>query len=160
MISRHGRGDGGWFSESVEEELRAFLLAAAWETVQRSQAKDDGRGSNRLAGWVVWVLHRRVVDFLRDQFGTKRHGVPRPEMVQFNEQEHTAPSYDDYPHENNGRHIDRSGLSARAADELALLELAAETGESRTVIARTLGLSPSEEHLRREAVIADQGVRP
>jgi hypothetical protein len=74
-VKRNGRLDrpGMTLSESDREDLLSFLVATAWEASQRFHPNDDGRGTNRLAGYVVWTLHRRLVDWVRQRFGSTRY---------------------------------------------------------------------------------------
>lgn len=143
------QGGAGWLTAVQHQDLQAFLISEVWQTA----ARFDGRG--RLAGWTVWIAHKRVVDWLRVELGSTRHAAPRPTSVSFDDTLHAdaATSYDDYPSEERGRELNREGLSAEARDELALLELSLEANQPLGVVARELGVPASVAVLRREAVV-------
>jgi hypothetical protein len=74
-VKRNGRLDrpGMTLTESDREDLLAYLIAEAWKASQRFQPVDDGRGTNRLAGYVVKTLHFRLVDWVRATKGSTRY---------------------------------------------------------------------------------------
>ncbi len=74
-VKRNGCLDrpGMTLTESDREDLLAYLIAEAWKASQRFDSRDDGRGSNRLAGFVVWTLHKRLIDWVRVRFGSTRY---------------------------------------------------------------------------------------
>jgi DNA-directed RNA polymerase specialized sigma24 family protein len=140
-----GGGGGGWLSLDDVDDLRACLLTELWEASERF----NGRG--RLAGYAVWILHKRLVDWLRERFGKKKR---RLELVPFDPRLHdVASTVDEYPSDENGRHLDRDTLSEKALDQLALLELALESDQGLAAVARELDVSSSLNALRREAVV-------
>jgi hypothetical protein len=142
------QGGGGWLSLDDEDDLRAYLLTEVWEASVRFN------GNGRLAGYCVWIAHKRVIDWLRHRFGSTRM-KPRPELVPFDPQLHDiASTVDEYPSDENGRHLDRAALSPKALDQLALLELVIETDDgSVTSTARELGVANSLAVLHGEARI-------
>jgi DNA-directed RNA polymerase specialized sigma24 family protein len=72
---RSGRLDrpGMTLTASDREDLLAHLIAEAWRASQRFRPDDDGRGTNRLAGYVVKTLHFRLVDWVRATKGSTRY---------------------------------------------------------------------------------------
>jgi hypothetical protein len=69
----HQPGSDASFSAADNEDLLAYLLAASWQAWLKFNPIDDGRGTNRFSGYLVWVLHRRVVDWLRQTKGSTRY---------------------------------------------------------------------------------------
>jgi hypothetical protein len=73
------RGDGTvngqlTLTHSDREDLLAYLLGRAWELSQRFNPADDGRGSNRLAGFLTQRLHFACTDWTRARWGSTRFG--------------------------------------------------------------------------------------
>src|SRR6266511_5523419 len=109
-------------SDADYDDALAFLIETGWEVAQDFRVEDDGRGTNKLAGWTVWVLHRRIVDYRRKRYGSTRYGGPRPEVISFDPQAHEVASFDELPSDSNGRYLDRERLSPWTADALAVFE--------------------------------------
>jgi DNA-directed RNA polymerase specialized sigma24 family protein len=133
------QGGGGWLTRDLEDELRAYLIGEVW----LASSRFDGRG--RLAGWCVSTAHRRVVDFLRKELGSARYGQVRPQPIELNLEAHdTAATWDEYPHEQNGRLIDVEALSpkARFAFENVVKPIT-EHDETETGISRRMGVPTS-----------------
>jgi DNA-directed RNA polymerase specialized sigma24 family protein len=121
------------------------MVAVAWESSRRFN------GNGRLNGYVLWILHKRIVDWLRRRYGATRHNARR-ETVPFDAERHGGSSLDDdQALADDGRRLDRSALSAHALNQLALLELAIETDQGIAIVARELGVPSSIQVLRREA---------
>ena len=136
------------------EDLHQQLLLEALVAARRFS------GSGRLNGWVLWILHKRCVDFIRARFGSTRYR-PRAELVPFDPQVHDIATVDDALElvGEPGRRLDRASLSDRALEELALLELALETDMSPSDVAAELGLRPIRadlKFLRAEARLVDE----
>jgi hypothetical protein len=64
-------------SSADEEDVLEYLVSRGWELAQRFNPVDDGRGSNRLAGFLTQRLHFACTDWARARFGSTRYG-PRP----------------------------------------------------------------------------------
>jgi hypothetical protein len=61
-------------SSADEEDILGYLISRAWELSQRFNPVDDGRGSNRLAGFLTQRLHFACTDWTRKRFGSTRYG--------------------------------------------------------------------------------------
>jgi DNA-directed RNA polymerase specialized sigma24 family protein len=73
----HQPGSEASFSAADKEDLLAYLLAASWQAWLKFNPVDDGRGTNRFSGFLVWTLHRRVVDWIRLTYGSTRYPSAR-----------------------------------------------------------------------------------
>jgi DNA-directed RNA polymerase specialized sigma24 family protein len=141
-------------SSTDVEELICELIGVGWDASRRFN------GNGRLDGYVLWILHKRTIDWLRKTFGSTRYGA-RPEIVPYDEGPSSAAevgyngaaSYDDYPSDENGRHLDRDALSPHALNQLALLEIALEIDQPVRTVAEELGVPASVRILRREAAV-------
>ena len=74
-VKRNGSLDrpGMTLTSSEREDLLAFLVSTAWEARQRFRPGNDGRAKrNRFAGYAAWVLHKRLVDWIRQTKGSTR----------------------------------------------------------------------------------------
>jgi DNA-directed RNA polymerase specialized sigma24 family protein len=73
------RGDGSTngqlsLSSADAEDVLGYLIGRGWELSQRFNPVDDGRGSNRLAGFLTQRLHFACTDWTRARFGSTRYG--------------------------------------------------------------------------------------
>jgi hypothetical protein len=73
----HKPGSDAFFSPADHDDAMAYLLGEAWIAWQKFNPVDDGRGTNRFSGFLVWTLHRRLVDFLRARYGSTRYNPER-----------------------------------------------------------------------------------
>lgn len=64
-------------SSADADDVLAYLIGRGWELSQRFNPVDDGRGSNRLAGFLTQRLHFACTDWCRARWGSTRYG-PRP----------------------------------------------------------------------------------
>jgi hypothetical protein len=55
----HQPGSAAFLSRDDHDDALAFLLAATWSAWLKFNPVDDGRGTNKFSGWLVWILHRR-----------------------------------------------------------------------------------------------------
>jgi DNA-directed RNA polymerase specialized sigma24 family protein len=134
---------------SEYDDALCFLIGTGWEAWQRFNPVDDGRGSNRVAGYATWILHRRVVDWRRRTFGYARNGTAR-QLVEYDPRQHDAVHWD--PELGGGREIDAEAMSVegRAAlemvrplfgdEELSQGELAARLGVPKGKVSKGVSL--------------------
>lgn len=69
----HKPGSDAFFSQADKDDALAYLLGEAWIAWRKFNPVDDGRGTNKFSGYLVWILHRRLVDFMRLRFGSTRY---------------------------------------------------------------------------------------
>lgn len=55
------------------EDCLTDLFGACWIASQRFNPVDDGRGSNRLAGYLAWKLHKEIIDWKRRRWKSTRY---------------------------------------------------------------------------------------
>jgi hypothetical protein len=119
----HKPGTDAFLSPADKDDLLAFLLGASWEAWLKFNPIDDGRGTNRFSGYLVWVLHRRVVDWIRQTKGSTRYPNSRivTELVPLTPtiEERLAPFLDpEYDDGDYGLDLDVAPPGTREALEL------------------------------------------
>jgi DNA-directed RNA polymerase specialized sigma24 family protein len=119
----HLPGTDAHFSPADKEDALAFLLAASWEAWQHFRPVDDGRGTNRFSGYLVWILHRRLVDWIRQTKGSTRYPTSRfvATLVPLTPaiEERMAPFLDPEPDDGDyGLDLDAAPAGTREALEL------------------------------------------
>lgn len=55
------------------EDLLQYLVMTTWRYSERYHGKDDGRGKLCFSGYVIGILHRRVVDWKRTRWRSTRY---------------------------------------------------------------------------------------
>jgi DNA-directed RNA polymerase specialized sigma24 family protein len=141
----HKPGTDAFLSAADKDDLLAYLLAASWQAWLKFRPDDDGRGTNRFSGFLVWTLHRRVVDFLRLTKGSTRYpkGLVVTELVEYRPGLHDAVHYDDYEGLSDGREIDVEAMSVEGRAALALVRPLFDDEElTQGKLAARLGVPP------------------
>lgn len=83
-----GFSGGFTFTPHDYDECLTDLVSIAWE----EQRRYDGRG--RLAGYLLWILNKRVTDWKRSHYGSTRYNRPVIELT--DDERHLAAAVVDF----------------------------------------------------------------
>lgn len=76
------------------DECLGELVGASWEAWRRFNPVDDGRGSNRLAGYIAWKLHHEITDWKRRRFKSTRYLTTPVVVMSYDDELGYATHYD------------------------------------------------------------------
>jgi hypothetical protein len=146
-------------SDSDFRDCLTDLLGAGWEAWRRFNPVDDGRGSNRLAGYVAWKLHKEIIDWKRRRWKSTRYLTTPIIETPYDDELSGAVHHDDEligidpsTLSHRARHAYRKVCAPLAESGLEPPEFARQTSQSLAWVAQALRIVRAE--------LEQQGIRP
>jgi hypothetical protein len=135
------------------------LFGACWIAAQRFNPIDDGRGSNRLAGYLAWKLHKEIIDWKRRRWKSTRYLTTPIIETPYDDELSAAIHHDEEPIgidpstlTHQAQHAYRKVCGPLAESGLEPAEFALRTSQSLSWVMQALRIVKVE--------LEQQGIRP
>jgi DNA-directed RNA polymerase specialized sigma24 family protein len=146
-------------SPDDRDDLLQYLIATTWRYSLRYHGKDDGRGKLCFSGYVIGILHRRVVDWKRTRWRSTRYLKDPIVETPYDDELSGAVHHDDEligidpsTLSHQAQHAYRKVCGPLAASGLEPAEFALLTNQSLAWVMQALRIVRAE--------LEQQGIRP